>query len=180
MKELPVRKDIRLKNYDYSRSGYYFITICTQNRIDWLGKIVVGQGFYSCRLSDAGIITETELIRLEARYKNLKIDKYTIMPNHVHIIILNEDCQIRDGKDEICQTPKRQEQSPRPTMMDAVCSFKSITAKAFNKENATIGKVLWQSRFHDHIIRNEAEYCKIWQYIDENPLRWTEDCYYEP
>lgn len=160
----PVRKNIRLKDYDYSQVGYYFITICTRNRINWLGKIDVGQKLCSCRLSEIGIITETELFQLENRYSILKIEKHIIMPNHVHAIFaLNE----------------RREQSPRPTtLMDMICTFKSVTSKAFNKASDTTARILWQSRFHDHIIRNEAEYQNIWQYIDTNPAKWKEDCYY--
>ena len=73
----------------------------------------------------------------------------------------------------------RQEQSPCPTIGDIICAFKSITTKMCNKkDNNTNGRKIWQFRFHDHIIRNEAEYQKIWEYIDTNPLKWQNDCYY--
>ena len=165
MKHLPVRKNIRLKDYDYSQPGYYFVTICTVNRIAWLGDVNVGQGLCSCRLSEIGNMVEIELRRLGQRYDNLNIDKYVIMPNHVHAIIV---------------LTQRREQSPRPTttLVDIVCVLKSITTKTFNKMNNTSGKTLWQSRFHDHIIRNDEEYQRLWQYIDENPARWNDDCYH--
>ena len=163
MKELPIRKNIRLKNYDYSNAGYYFITICTHGRQNLLcDVIVVGQGLCSCRLLAAGEIAQTELFELTKRYNHIRIDKYVIMPNHVHAIIAVE----------------RQEQSPRHTMMDIICAYKSITTKRYNRICETTGKTLWQSRFHDHIIRNESEYLRIWQYIDDNLAKWDEDCYH--
>ncbi len=164
MKEWPIRKNIRLKDYDYSQPGCYFVTICTQNRVAWLGDIAVGQGLCSCRLSEIGVKIEVELLQLEKRYNHIRVAKHIVMPNHIHAILY------LDG---------RREQSPRPTTLaDAICAFKSITAKAFNKLNHSDGSVLWQARFHDHIIRSEADYQRIWQYIDENPVKWKEDCYF--
>jgi len=162
-KELPIRKSIRLKDYDYSKPGYYFITICVEGRYEILGTIDVGQGLCSCRLSEAGDIAYTELYKLETRYKNMVIDKYVIMPNHIHAIIKIE----------------RREQSPRPTtVMDMMCAYKSITTKCYNKISGMTGKTLWQDRFHDHIIRDREDYQRIWQYIDENPQKWAEDRYF--
>ena len=69
-------------------------------------------------------------------------------------------------------------QSPRPTILDIICTYKSITTKRYNKTLGKTGKTLWQSRYHDHIIRNEAEYHLIWKYIVENLIRWDEDTYY--
>ena len=159
---LPVRKRIRLKDYDYSQPGYYFITICTHKRQNIFGDIV-GQGLCSCRLSTAGEIARTELHNLEARYENIKIDKYIIMPNHVHVIL---------------RITERREQSPRPTVADVVCAYKSITTNVYNRSLGTSGQALWQPRFHDHVIRDEQDYQRIWEYIDENPARWMHDCYY--
>ncbi|MCL1794999.1 MAG: transposase [Oscillospiraceae bacterium] len=162
-KELPVRKSIRLKGYDYSKPGYYFVTMCVEGRHEILGTIAVGQGLCSCRLSDAGNIARTELHGLETRYKNMVIDKYVIMPNHMHAIIKIE----------------QREQSPRPTtVMDMVCAYKSITTKYYNKTLGMSGKTMWQERFHDHIIRDREDYQRIWRYIDENPARWAEDRYF--
>ena len=84
--ELPYRKSIRLKEYDYSQNGAYFITICTHNRERIFGDIV-GQGLCSCRLSPIGEIINNEILNIEKRYMGIKIDKYVIMPNHIHLII---------------------------------------------------------------------------------------------
>lgn len=172
MMNLPKRKKIRLEGYDYSSSGAYFVTMCTYNREQTLGDIYVGQGLCSCRLSQIGRIVQEEIRNITARYVGVKIDKYIIMPNHVHFIFLLE----RQGQSR--QEQSRQEQSPCPTIGDVICAIKSISTRNANRKENKIGRKIWQFRFHDHIIRNEQEYQKIWQYIDENPLKWNEDCFY--
>ena len=179
-KELPVRKNIRLGNFDYSNAGYYFITICTHNRQNLLCDLInVGQGptptqqwadVCSCRLLAAGEIAQTELLELTKRYDYIRIDKYVIMPNHVQAIIVVEQ------REET--SPHKAGLGPRPTMMDIICAYKSITTKRHNRLFGTTGKTLWQSRFYDHIIRDESEYLLIWEYIDMNLAKWNEDCYY--
>ncbi|MEG0090804.1 MAG: transposase, partial [Oscillospiraceae bacterium] len=114
------------------------------------------------RLSHIGRIVQDEIQNITNRYVGVKIDKYVIMPNHIHLIILLE----------------RQEQSPCPTIGDIVCVIKSISTKNANKIEHKTGRKIWQFRFHDHIIRTQAEYQKIWQYIDTNPSKWQEDCFY--
>ncbi|MEG1016565.1 MAG: transposase [Oscillospiraceae bacterium] len=160
--ELPKRKKTRLEGYDYSSNGAYFVTICTYNREQILGDINVGQGLCSCRLSHIGRIVQDEIQKITNRYVGVKIDKYVIMPNHIHLIILLE----------------RQEQSPCPTIGDIICVIKSISTKNANKIEHKSGRKIWQRSFHDHIIRGEREYQKIWEYIDTNPLKWEEDCFY--
>ncbi len=162
--EIAKRKSIRLKNYDYSWNGAYFVTICTYNRECILAEIV-GQGLCSCRFTNIGKIVEKEIKNLENRYKNILIPNFIIMPNHVHFII------------EI-DNNTRQEQSPCPTIGDVVCTLKSITTKEANLLDNTKGRKIWQYRYHDHIIRNEKEYQQIWQYIDTNTIKWQIDCYY--
>ncbi len=193
--DLRARKNIRLRGYDYSQNGAYFITVCTQHRQHTLARIVgqglcscqnqndkpttVGQGLCSCItcksvLSPIGKIVQNELNKIPERYPRVKLDKFVIMPNHVHAII-----SICNNSDAIQQTQERQEQSPCPTVGDIICAFKSITTKTANNADETPGRKIWQFRFHDHIIRNDEEYNKIWQYIDENPMKWQDDCYYE-
>ncbi len=166
--ELPKRKPTRLKNYDYSQNGAYFVTICTKDRKEILSKItsIVGQGLAPAEnnLSAYGKIAEEQLLILPSRYNHLKIDKYIIMPNHIHIIfvIQNETAGA----------------SPCPTLSDIICSYKSLTTR-YCKKLGFAGHCLFQSSFHDHIIRNENDYQKIWQYIDTNHLKWKEDCFYD-
>ena len=112
-------------------------------------------------LRPIGKIVENELRDLANRY-DILIDKYVIMPNHVHMIIFIQ----------------RAEQSPTPTISDILCAFKSITTKKANQQDHVSGRQIWQRSFHDHIIRNESAYQKIWQYIDCNPMMWEQDCFY--
>ncbi|MEG1027160.1 MAG: transposase [Oscillospiraceae bacterium] len=110
-----------------------------------------------------GEIYKTQIDEIQ-RKCNITIDKYVIMPNHIHLIIVIA----------------REEQSPSPTasIIDIVCSFKSLTTKSANIKDKMIGRKIWQRSFHDRIIRNEQEYQKIWEYIDTNPMRWEDDCFY--
>ena len=161
--DLPKRKPTRLKGYDYSQNGTYFITICTNDRKCILGHIV-GQGLAPAEivLSHYGKIAKEQLLDLENRYKTIKINKYVIMPNHIHIIVIIENTAVA---------------SPCPTISDVICSFKSLTTRICNKSNNKPQKI-FQSSFHDHIIRGEKDYQKIWEYIDTNVLRWEKDCFY--
>lgn len=162
--ELPKRKPNRLKQYDYAQNGAYFITICTQNRKEILSEITVGRGLApaECKLSEYGKIAEQELLNLEKRYAGVKIDKYVIMPDHIHAIIsINND--ITAGA------------SPRPTLSDMICTFKSITTRLCNKVHKE--KKIFQTSFYDHIIRGEEDFREIWEYIDGNPQKRRENCF---
>jgi REP element-mobilizing transposase RayT len=110
--ELPKRKPTRLRGHDYSTPGAYFITICVKDRKELLSKITVGQGLAPAEnlLSQYGNIAKEQMELLEKRYSGINIDKYVIMPNHIHILIY-----LTAGA------------SPCPTVSDVVCSFKSIT-----------------------------------------------------
>ncbi|MBE6770482.1 MAG: hypothetical protein E7548_07020 [Ruminococcaceae bacterium] len=160
--ELPIRKPTRLKNYNYSSNGYYFITICTHNRKNILCDIV-GDGVYDIpktTLFHCGEIVEKYIQKMNYQYDNVCVDKYVIMPNHIHLILAVENSGTS--------------RAPSPTnnaVSHAISTFKRFV----NKE---IGQNIFQRSFHDHIIRNEQDYLKIWNYIDTNPLKWEEDCFY--
>ena len=161
--DLPKRKPTRLKNYDYSTNGAYFVTICSHNRKNIFCNIV-GQGLAPAevKLSSFGIIANQEILALEKRYTNVEIDKYIIMPNHIHAIIVINN--------------KTAGASPCPTLSDIVCAFKSFTTRKCRLIDSKLK--VWQTSFHDHIIRNENDYLKIWNYIETNPVKWEEDCFY--
>ena len=161
--ELPKRRHPRLKRYDYSLNASYFITICTFEKKKLLSDVIVGRGLAPAVtvLTDVGRIVETELLDLPYRFCDLIIEKYVIMPNHLHVILtLNASAGA----------------SPRPTVMDIVCAFKSLSTRKC-KQALSIDK-LWQTSFYDHIIRNENDYRNIWNYIENNPAHWAEDRYY--
>ena len=160
---LPIRKSTRLKDYDYSSAGYYFITICTHEKMKIFSKIV-GQGLAPAeiQLSVFGKIANEEIINLQNRYENIIVDKFVIMPNHIHAIII-----IKENSAGA---------SPCPTLSDVVCTFKSLTTRKCHQIKPDCR--IWQTSFHDHIIRGEEDYLKIWEYIDTNAHKWREDCFY--
>ncbi|MDR1668790.1 MAG: transposase [Oscillospiraceae bacterium] len=159
MRELNSRKATRLKTHDYSEAGYYFITMCVKDKHEMLGTVVGSDdlGAPLIRLSEYGAIAAEYISQIEFHY-DVSVDKYVIMPNHIHMLI-----QIKNG------VPG----SSRPTML-----IPAIIAALKKMVTKRIGFDMWQGSYHDHIIRNETEYQRIWKYIDENPLNWKEDCYF--
>ena len=167
-KDFPRRKNIRLKNYDYSECGTYFITICTKNKekLLWNGELdtqnfdwkLVGE--HSVRpqglpLSKVGIVVEQGLNKWNDTYENIYLSSYVIMPNHLHImiVILPSQCGCTE-----CS----------PTISEMVRFFKSSITKC-------LGSNIWQQSFYDHIIRDKRDYDEITKYIHENPLKWQLD-----
>ncbi|MCM1330125.1 MAG: transposase [Ruminococcus sp.] len=162
------RKHIRLKNYDYSQYGYYYVTIHTAGDEHILSN--VGRGLapacYEIKLTEIGKIAEQQLFALEERFKGVKIDKYVIMPNHIHAVIIIGDNAENMGKAGA---------SPRPTLPDIICAYKSITTRICNKNDNIQGRKIFQTSFYESIIRNEKAYCSVWEYIENNPLKWIID-----
>ena len=162
------RHSIRIKGYDYSKEGLYFITVCTQNRKEILSSVGAGPvSAQKIKLTYTGKIIEDVYINLEKEFRNVKLHNYIIMPNHIHGII------------EI----KMADTGPAPTIGDIICSFKTRTTGYIIKEIKK-GKIeafekrLWQRNYYEHVIRNEKEYWQIYKYIENNPLNWNKDEYY--
>ena len=164
MKDLPQRKEIRLEGYDYSENGAYFVTICVKGRHEMLGSVVGGGVLDAPRieLSALGKIVADRIDEMNGIYQHVSVDKYIVMPNHVHLILFIEN-------------PGRS-RTPAPTSANATIPAFISTLKRFT--NQQYGQNFWQRSYHDHIIRNDAEYRQIWPCIDTNPLRWEEDIYY--
>lgn len=174
--EYPKRKHARLKDFDYSQAGVYFVTICTQNRRCVLSQItpprvvgaeMVGRGLAPAALplTACGRLVEEELTALMVRYPSVLVEKYIIMPNHVHALI--------------CLQGDTAGASPRPTLMQVLGALKSLTTRRWNGLIGQPGAKLWQSGYHDHIIRDDNDFLNHWTYIDQNPARWTQDEYYQ-
>ena len=156
--EKPQRKHSRLKSYDYSQPGYYYVTIHTQelgNVLSTVGRELVP----TVHLTPTGRLAEQQLWQLEEKFPFVRIDKYCIMPTHIHAII------------RFLEEPAGA--SPRPTLMDVVCAYKSITTRLCNSVDHTPGRKLFQASFYESVLRNEKAYQECWRYIDENPLKWT-------
>ena len=162
---IPKRKSPRLKGYDYSLPGAYFITICTKDRKKLLSDIIVGDGVLDVphnRLSDYGKIADKYITQMNEFYNYISVDKYVIMPNHIHFIISINDSLIGTSR------------TPSPTNSE-ISKFISTFKRFCNKD---CNENIWQRSYHDHIIRGEKDYQKIWEYIDTNILKWEADCFF--
>ena len=152
------RKSPRLKNYDYSTPGAYFVTICTKDRKNILSDIIVGEGLCALpinKLTSIGELVEKAIKYLGSNCSGVRIDKYIIMPNHIHLIVSMNGSGGHGN----------------PPLQDVIYRLKSFTTHKY-------GGVLWQRSFYDHIIRNDVDYSKIWEYIDTNIFKWEQDCFY--
>ena len=148
-KELPKRKNIRLKYYDYSNEGLYFVTICTKNRIQVLGKIIDNKYI---ELTKEGILVEQYIKNIKHIFNNVIVDEYIIMPNHIHMILIISN--INDIN-----------------ISRIIKQYKMYVSKM-------IGYSIWQKSFYEHIIRNEKEYYAIKEYIQNNIVNWHKDKYF--
>ena len=165
MTELPKRKSTRLKYYDYSSVGTYFITICTKDRKQLLSKIIVGTEASivpKSQLTKYGIIADKYINQMNEFYDYICVDKYVIMPNHIHLLL-----SITNSENVTSRTP-----SPTNSI---VAKFVSTFKRFCNKE---YGIDIWQRMSNDHIVRGENDYKKIWEYIDTNIIRWQMDSLY--
>ena len=191
LSELPKRRHARLGGYDYAQAGYYAVTVCVQDKLPVLSNINVGQGLVPAEVAftPTGRIVEEEPLALAERYPHVRIDKYVIMPTHVHAIIVIMERAMDDvgrglapAEDDEIQSSGGGKPPPypgsSPTLMQIVGTFKSFSTRLCNQHDALTGRRLWQTSFYDEIIRNEAAYRQIWQYIDGNPAKWNEDEYY--
>ena len=142
------RKSARIPNYDYSTRNYYFITICTDNHRCIFGSVE--------KLSEFGEIAKEEILSITKHYQGVFVDYFIVMPNHVHMIIVLEE--------------------NAPNLNQIVAQYKSGVSRRIHKRYPDIS--VWQRSYHDHIIRNQISYEKIWNYIQGNPLKWMEDCFY--
>lgn len=170
MKNLPYRKNPRLKHYDYSSSGQYFVTICTHHRISIFGEISDGKMI----LNNLGEIAQEEIIKTSELRSNVEINHFVVMPNHVHMIV--EFLQIENKTENI----PRIFASPKNNISSLIRGYKSAVTKRCRVVLHTTesSDSIWQPKFHDHIIRNETSYETIAQYIDTNPEKWKDDMFF--
>ena len=145
-----VRKSTRIPNYDYSSCNYYFLTICTHNRRCIFGGPV--------SLNVYGVIAEEQLKRMDTHYDGVHVDKYVVMPNHVHMILKIDDTGYNSNVNQI------------------MAQYKSGVSRRIRQISKEMQ--VWQRSFHDHIIRNQKSYEHIWNYIDGNPQCWEKDCFF--
>ena len=182
-KDLPKRKSTRLKNFDYSSAGAYFVTICVRDRMHILSEITVGEGLappeiadltsadktsgiavgeglappeITVKLKPCGEIVKEQLRLIEIRFQGVTVEDYVIMPDHIHAVIFLRG--------------KAGGASPSPTLDDVICAFKSLTSRSC-KQKYGIEK-MFQRSFAEHIVRDREDYETRRKYIYENPKRW--------
>ena len=169
-------KSIRLKGYDYSRAGAYFVTICAHNKECLFGDVVDG----NMALNDFGRMVDSEWFKTIEIRNNVILDRYVIMPNHFHGIVLiidNDD----SGKARLATTKynvsiKMEFGKPRSGSLPVIVGlFKSAVTRQINLMRNTTVKEVWQRNYYEHIVRNPDELHRIREYIFANPLRWQMD-----
>jgi len=165
------RKKMRLRDYDYSEVGGYFITICTFNREYLLGGI----SNQEIVLNDIGEIAEQWWLKLENKFANIILDDHVIMPNHIHGVIIISGG--RDNVGAIHELPLQRDKIERRRMLipKIIGYFKMNTAKYINQLRDATGHPFWQRNYYEHIIRNENELNRIREYIQNYPLKWDLD-----
>jgi REP element-mobilizing transposase RayT len=165
MSEKPIRKKIRLTDYNYSQNGFYFITICSHEHKPILGHIEEDEMI----LNDYAEKLDSLLINMSDKQQNIILDKYVFMPNHIHMVLVVRN----DDLSDIHETG----------IIEFVQEFKSKAVMIYIKGvkeglYEPFSKKIWQRSYYDSIIRNKDTYDLIWNYIDNNPLKWSLDKYY--
>ena len=178
MDRLPQRKSPRLPRYDYNQAGVYFVTFCTKARENLLARITSSEcvGTHHdasvLTLTDIGQVVNRMVQVLPLRYPAIHLESYVIMPNHVHLLlrIVSEERTLREA------SLRKSAPKQRALLAKAIGYLKMNATKTVRCQYPFM--VLWQERYHDHIVRNEADYLRIMQYIENNPEKWKEDCFY--
>lgn len=158
------RRSIRLKGYDYSQVGAYFVTICINGGLHTLGEISNSQIY----LSEPGLMVQTVWDELPLNYPGVEVDAFVLMPDHIHgIIVLTRDNISSANPNKLM------------TLGDVVHRFKSLTTAKYRHGVANIGwtpfpKKFWQRSYHEHIIRDEESWENIREYILNNPIAWED------
>jgi len=164
------RRSIRLKGYDYSSEGAYFVTICVKGGEPILGEVVDGEMI----LSEYGRIVQACWQELVNHYEHVVLDAFVIMPNHILFIVILVDLDVGAGL------------RPAPTgpaltivkqhgLPEIVRALKSFSSRRINQLRETTGTPFWQRNYYEHIIRNERALNAIREYVQNNPANWLED-----
>jgi REP element-mobilizing transposase RayT len=193
------RHSIRLRGYDYSQEGLYFVTICTQNRECLFGEIADGE----MHLNKIGTMIDRWCKELSHKFQDIVLDTYIVMPNHFHAIIVNTGASV--GADlRVCPDISDEHENilgehgnvlgkhehtlgeHTGSPLHAVIQwFKTMTTNEYIRGVKTLGwqpfnRRVWQRNYYEHIIRNHAGYVYIAGYITHNPANWDTDCFCNP
>lgn len=171
-KQYPQRKSPRKKDWDYTSDGVYFITMCTKNQIHYFGSISNGK----MELSEIGILADVFWYEIKNHAKNIELDEFIVMPNHIHGIL------ILDGNDtakalerdtaKACLSRTRFQNQGKNSVSSIIGSYKSAVSKHAHRLGFEFE---WHGRFYDHIIRDQESFERIRNYIIQNPAKWNND-----
>jgi putative transposase len=183
----PHRRSIRLKGYDYTQPGAYFVTVCTHRREFLFGDVVNGEVV----MNGFGAVVDYQWRQIPRFSPNTMLDEFVVMPNHFHgiVIIVGDETNVgakhpclnsgkADGIDTggcFAPTTERPHGTAPGSLSAVIQNFISVTTRKINRMRRTPGRKLWQRNYHEHIIRNDAELNRIREYIRNNPLKWAED-----
>ena len=181
------RKQLRLKHYDYSQPGSYFITLCSYHNQCIFGDVVDNEII----LNQLGKLVDFTWLDLPNHVSGIKLDAFVIMPNHIHgiITIIDRTPHVGGGSSESFRLSHLNEPPPtlsgRPVMVikqkplsEIVRQFKTFSAQRINRFRGTKYSHVWQRDYYDRVIRNEIAYQKVFEYIQSNPMKWKMDKYY--
>jgi REP element-mobilizing transposase RayT len=164
------RTSIRLQGYDYSQSGGYFITICTKDRECLFGEIKNG----IMMLNEHGLIAQEEWVKTGKMRRNIIMDEFVIMPNHIHGIIV-----INSSVGAYRNTPLQSKfQSPSNNLEAIIRGYKSSVTTRINTNRQIQSQSIWQRNYYEHIVRNDEDLNRVREYIINNPQNWEKDDLY--
>ena len=164
------RRSIRLRGYDYSQAGAYFVTMVVQGRACLFGEIVDGN---MC-LNNTGLLVSDAWQWLGTQYPYVASDEFVVMPNHLHGIIMITD-DTRRGGSRTAPTGADSPDGKRKPLGRLIGAFKTVSTKRVNSAHGLSGRPLWQRNYFEHVVRSEESLTRIRQYIHDNPARWEFD-----
>lgn len=163
------RHSIRLRGYDYTTTGDYFVTLCTLGRECLFGEVETRE----VKLSEIGTMARLFWEEIPRHFQNVVLDSWIIMPNHIHGILSIRSGRPTTSADAQNATSKR---CVLPGSLGAIIrSFKAVTARKVNEIRGTQGWTIWQRNYYEHIIQTPVELMGIRRYINDNPLQWDLD-----
>jgi putative transposase len=177
------RRSIRLKGYDYSQPGAYFVTLVAHQRQSIFGEVANGV----MHLNQYGEILHQVWLDFPRHYPHVSLDAFILMPNHVHGIMVLHDCRggsvgnrslptgAMSGEDLLPEMAQTRPYHVRHGLSEIVCAFKSFSARRINVLRKTPNIPVWQRNYYEHIVRDQSELNRIKQYILDNPMKWAED-----
>ncbi len=168
------RRSLRIPGYDYSQPGYYFVTLCTQDR-DLLFGMMQDQWMIP---NDLGKLVEACWQEIPHHFPEIALDAFILMPNHLHGIL------VITGRGTACRAPTSKVHQPafgKPTagsLATIIRSFKSAVTRGWHMNLCRVDRPIWQRNYFEYVIRNDRKLAQIREYIASNPAKWLKDKYF--